>query len=62
MIIGNLMRGEYCVCFDPLDGSSNIDCGVSVGTIFGIYRVRDGSHGAVEDVLRVCMASRLVLP
>mgnify|MGYP002395206577 FL=1 len=22
-------RGEYCVVFDPLDGSSNIDCGVS---------------------------------
>lgn len=24
-------RGEYCVAFDPLDGSSNIDCGVSIG-------------------------------
>jgi fructose-1,6-bisphosphatase I len=32
-------RGHYCVVFDPLDGSSNIDCGVSVGTIFGIYRL-----------------------
>ncbi|KAJ3309344.1 Fructose-1,6-bisphosphatase [Boothiomyces sp. JEL0838] len=31
--------GHYCVVFDPLDGSSNIDCGVSVGTIFGIYRL-----------------------
>jgi hypothetical protein len=24
---------RYCVCFDPLDGSSNIDCGVSIGTV-----------------------------
>lgn len=31
--------GKYCVVFDPLDGSSNIDCGVSIGTIFGIYKV-----------------------
>ena len=44
---------RYCVTFDPLDGSSNIDCGVSIGTIFGIYRVRDGSQGDVSDVLRV---------
>ncbi|KAL9998043.1 putative fructose-bisphosphatase [Helianthus debilis subsp. tardiflorus] len=26
-------RGKYCVVFDPLDGSSNIDCGVSIGTV-----------------------------
>ena len=32
--------GEYCVCFDPLDGSSNIDVGVGVGTIFGVSRLR----------------------
>ena len=32
-------QGKYCVVFDPLDGSSNIDCGVSIGTIFGIYKV-----------------------
>lgn len=30
--------GKYIVCFDPLDGSSNIDCLVSIGTIFCIYR------------------------
>lgn len=30
--------GKYVVAFDPLDGSSNIDVNVSVGTIFGIYR------------------------
>lgn len=33
------MKGNYCVVFDPLDGSSNIDAGVNVGTIFGIYKV-----------------------
>lgn len=53
-------RGNYCVCFDPLDGSSNIDCGVSVGTIFGIYRVLDpivpgessSKKASLKDVLR----------
>ena len=44
--------GNYCVTFDPLDGSSNIDAGVNVGTIFGIYKVKDGSKGTLEDVLR----------
>lgn len=38
--------------FDPLDGSSNIDAGVNVGTIFGVYRVPDGKEGSVDDVLR----------
>jgi fructose-1,6-bisphosphatase I len=32
---------KYCVVFDPLDGSSNIDAGVSIGSIFGIYKVQD---------------------
>lgn len=45
-------RGKYCVVFDPLDGSSNIDAGVNIGTIFGIYLVRDGSKGELADVLR----------
>lgn len=31
-------KGNYIVCIDPLDGSSNIDYNVSVGTIFSIYR------------------------
>jgi fructose-1,6-bisphosphatase I len=34
--------GNYIVVFDPLDGSSNIDAGISVGTIFGIYAPQDG--------------------
>ena len=49
-------RGQYCVVMDPLDGSSNIDCGVSIGTIFGIYRKLPDSNGTVQDVLRVSEA------
>ncbi|KAG6909714.1 hypothetical protein DXG01_015916 [Tephrocybe rancida] len=57
IIIEERNRGTYCVVFDPLDGSSNIDAGVNIGTIFGIYRVvgvlrRPGSKGTLEDVLR----------
>jgi fructose-1,6-bisphosphatase I len=39
IIIENQFKGKYCVVFDPLDGSSNIDAGVNIGTIFGVYRV-----------------------
>jgi fructose-1,6-bisphosphatase I len=39
IIVDIEQRGKYCVVFDPLDGSSNIDCGVSIGTIFGIYKI-----------------------
>ena len=46
------LRGKYCVCFDPLDGSSNIDCGVSIGTIFGIYMIKDKENVTLEDVLQ----------
>jgi fructose-1,6-bisphosphatase I len=45
---------HYVVVFDPLDGSSNIDVNVSVGTIFGIYRRLSDSSGPVtkEDFLQ----------
>jgi fructose-1,6-bisphosphatase I len=39
IIIEEKNRGTYCVVFDPLDGSSNIDAGVNIGTIFGIYKI-----------------------
>nr|ACU19751.1 unknown [Glycine max] len=45
-------RGKYCVVFDPLDGSSNIDCGVSIGTIFGIYLIKEDHEPTIEDVLQ----------
>lgn len=35
---GIIFQGKYIVTFDPLDGSSNIDCLVSIGSIFAIYR------------------------
>jgi fructose-1,6-bisphosphatase I len=46
-------KGSYVLVFDPLDGSSNIDVNVSIGTIFGIYRCLDwDSRGRIEDVLQ----------
>ena len=38
IIVEKEHRGKYIVCFDPLDGSSNIDCLVSIGSIFGIWK------------------------
>nr|1BK4_A Chain A, Protein (fructose-1,6-bisphosphatase) [Oryctolagus cuniculus] len=45
-------RGKYVVCFDPLDGSSNIDCLVSIGTIFGIYRKKSTDEPSTKDALQ----------
>jgi fructose-1,6-bisphosphatase I len=46
-------KGSYVLVYDPLDGSSNIDVNVSIGTIFGIYRCRDwDERGRIEDVLQ----------
>ena len=39
IVIEDRYKGKYCVVFDPLDGSSNIDAGVNIGTIFGVYQV-----------------------
>jgi len=46
-------NAKYIVCIDPLDGSSNIDCNVAVGTIFSIYR-RKSTNGkaTLQDVLQ----------
>ncbi|KAI7757699.1 hypothetical protein M8C21_010831 [Ambrosia artemisiifolia] len=52
IIVEPSKRGKYCVVFDPLDGSSNIDCGVSIGTIFGIYMIKDSGAARLEDVLQ----------
>jgi fructose-1,6-bisphosphatase I len=43
--------GRYIVVFDPLDGSSNIDVNVSVGTIFSIYRRPDGFENNHSDAV-----------
>jgi fructose-1,6-bisphosphatase I len=37
-------QGEYLLMFDPLDGSSNIDVNVSIGTIFSVLKKADGTH------------------
>lgn len=39
-------QGKYIISFDPLDGSSNIDVNVNIGTIFSIHRKKEGT---VED-------------
>lgn len=45
--------GEYVLLFDPLDGSSNIDANISIGTIFSIHkRVSSGRDGTMEDALQ----------
>jgi len=45
--------GKYTISFDPLDGSSNIDANVSIGSIFGIMERTDMSRPASkEDLLR----------
>jgi fructose-1,6-bisphosphatase I len=47
-------NAQYVVLMDPLDGSSNIDVNVSIGTIFSIYRRVSpvGSPGTLEDCLQ----------
>ncbi|MBK6774589.1 MAG: class 1 fructose-bisphosphatase [Flavobacteriales bacterium] len=45
--------GKYVVSMDPLDGSSNIDVNVSIGTIFSIYRrVSTGDKATMEDFMQ----------
>lgn len=43
---------RYAVACDPIDGSSNLDAGVSVGTIFAIHKLPEGSRGCQEDILK----------
>ena len=46
--------GKYIVCMDPLDGSSNIDVNISIGTVFSIYRriSKAGGPSLDEDFLQ----------
>ena len=53
MIPAEYPKGDYVVMFDPLDGSTNIDVDVSIGTIFGIFhRITPGGDGTLEDCLQ----------
>ncbi len=46
-------EGDYTIAFDPLDGSSNIDVNVSIGTIFSIHtRVTSSGQGTEADLLQ----------
>jgi fructose-1,6-bisphosphatase I len=46
--------GKYVLLYDPLDGSSNIDYNVSIGTIFAVYRRKtDSGPGTMEDCLQL---------
>ena len=45
-------QGEYLLLFDPLDGSSNIDVNVSIGTIFSVLRKPEGAGVSEQDFLQ----------
>lgn len=48
IVPGRYPQGEYLLLFDPLDGSSNIDVNVSIGTIFSVLKKPD-DHGGVQE-------------
>jgi fructose-1,6-bisphosphatase I len=47
-------QGEYLLLFDPLDGSSNIDVNVSIGTIFSVLKMPEGDRGVDEGDFLQC--------
>lgn len=51
IIVEPEFAGDYVVAFDPLDGSSNIEASVTIGTVFAVYR-RLGGPPTLADVLR----------
>ena len=42
------LSGDYMVCFDPIDGSSNIDAAVPTGSIWGVYKPGDSCLAGVN--------------
>ncbi|GAB9471673.1 hypothetical protein Gpo141_00008876 [Globisporangium polare] len=52
LVESNSGGAKYCIAFDPLDGSSNIDCNVSTGTIFAIYQREKDAEGGFKDILQ----------
>jgi fructose-1,6-bisphosphatase I len=56
IIFGNKysMAGKYVVAFDPVDGSSNIEVNIPIGTIFSIYKrlTAEGSSASIDDLLQ----------
>jgi len=45
-------QGKYIICFDPLDGSSNIDCLVTIGSIFGIWKKPENCEKPIDAILQ----------
>jgi len=52
VVVGDSPRHNYIVQMDPLDGSSNIDVAVSIGSIFGIWRREDGETVDDDSLLK----------
>jgi fructose-1,6-bisphosphatase I len=51
-VVSNDPRAKYLVVFDPLDGSSNIDVNISIGTIFGVLRKDHSGPAEEKDFLK----------
>ncbi|BCX89033.1 fructose-1,6-bisphosphatase I [Methylomarinovum tepidoasis] len=49
IVVPKANRGKYLVCFDPLDGSSNININMCIGTIFSILRCPEGVDEPTEE-------------
>jgi fructose-1,6-bisphosphatase I len=54
IIVADEFRGKHMVAFDPLDGSSNIDCNVCIGTIFSVYKEEEllSNNNINKSILR----------
>ncbi|XP_071965017.1 fructose-1,6-bisphosphatase 1-like [Antedon mediterranea] len=52
IIVETEKKGKYIVSFDPLDGSSNIDCLVSIGSIFGIWKQVEEGPVTDKDIMQ----------
>ena len=50
-IVFDSPNARYAVVCDPIDGSSNLDAGVSVGTIFGIFKLAKDAKGDTSEIL-----------
>jgi len=50
ILVEKEFSGKFCIAFDPLDGSANLDANVSVGSIFAIW-MKQGETGNVNDFL-----------
>jgi len=51
-VLSNAPQAKYVMMFDPLDGSSNIDVNISIGTIFGVLRKEHDGPAEVADFLK----------